>query len=442
MKHCRVCPVPEEYFMKLVTGQFNDAFLPIMDGVTNVVKNYAEWMMREHNASYVVTPDFPDYTDKEPYPVIRYPSIPIPFHKPYRQGLPSLDAVFMKRIKEIPFDLVHTHTPFSAGHLALYVARKREIPLVASFHSKYYDDLYAALKVEAAARYGVRRIVEFYESADYVWTVNGGTADTLREYGYRGDIDVIRNGTDFVPPANPKALRRQVDIELGLRDVYPVFLYVGQLTWQKNLRVILEALALLKRQGMAFRMLMVGGGYAEEELKGLTENLDLSDNVVFLGTILDRERLKRIYCRADLFVFPSVYDNASIALREAAAVGCPALLVRGSNTAEGIVDDDNGFLAENDPVDIAERISRATADRKSMAETGLRAQKTIYTCWDEIMKEVNGRYAEIVKTGLRRNKLILKLVSPARLKGVLVQRQRKKLRLLQKKVIDIVDKIT
>jgi glycosyltransferase involved in cell wall biosynthesis len=432
----------EEYFMKLVTGQFNDAFLPIMDGVTNVVKNYADWMMREHGASYVVTPDFPDYTDKEPYPVIRYPSVPIPFRKPYRQGLPSLDAVFMKRIKEIPFDIVHTHTPFSAGRLALYVARKREIPLVASFHSKYYDDLYAALKVEAAARYGVRRIVEFYESADYVWTVNNGTADTLREYGYRGDIDVIRNGTDFVPPANPKVLRRQVDIELGLRDVYPVFLYVGQLTWQKNLKVILEALALLKRQGNAFKMLFVGGGYAEEELKGLSENLGLSGNVVFLGTILDRERLRRIYCRADLFVFPSVYDNASIALREAAAVGCPALLVRGSNTAEGIVDNENGFLAENDPADIAERIARATADRKAMSETGLRAQKTVYTCWDDIMKEVNGRYGEIVKTGLRRNKLILKLVSPARLKGVLAQRQKKKLHLLQKKIINIVDKIT
>ena len=428
--------------MKLVTGQFNDAFLPIMDGVTNVVKNYAEWMMHEHGASYVITPDFPDYSDQEPYPVIRYPSIPIPFRKPYRQGLPSLDALFMKRIREVPFDLVHTHTPFSAGHLALYVARKREIPLVASFHSKYYDDLYAALKVEAAARYGVRRIVEFYESVDYVWTVNNGTADTLREYGYRGDIDVIRNGTDFVPPSNPKALRNQADIELDLRNAYPVFLYVGQLTWQKNLRILLEALAELKRRGNIFKMLIAGGGYASEELKVLAESLGLSGDVVFLGTILDRERLKRIYCRADLFVFPSVYDNASIALREAAAVGCPALLVKGSNTAEGIVDNENGFLAENDPVAIAERIAGATANRKAMTAIGARAQKTIYTGWDEIMKEVNDRYGEIVKTGLRRNKLILKLVSPTKLKGVLDQRKRKKLRLLQKKIIRIVNKIT
>lgn len=441
MVHCHVSPVPEVSLMKLVTGQFNDAFLPIMDGVTNVVKNYAEWMMREHGASYVITPDFPDYSDQEPYPVIRYPSIPIPFRKPYRQGLPSLDALFMKRIREIPFDIVHAHTPFSAGHLALYAARKREIPIVASFHSKYYDDLYAALKIEAAARYGVRRIVEFYESADYVWTVSNGAAETLREYGYHGNIDVIRNGTDFEPPLNPMELRNQVDVEFSLHGIYPILIYVGQLVWQKNLRVLMESLALFKKCKKPFKMLIVGGGYAEEELKVLTESLGLNQDVVFLGTITDRDKLKRIFCRADLLVFPSVYDTSSIVLREAAAVACPALLIKASNATEGVKDKENGYITQNDPAAIAACINDAISDREAMATVGKHAQKTIYTGWDEIMKEVNERYGEIVKTGLRRNKLILKLVSPTKLKGVLIQRQRKKLRLLQKKIIRIVDKI-
>lgn len=428
--------------MKLVTGQFNDAFLPIMDGVTNVVKNYAEWMMREHGSSYVITPDFPDYTDHEPYPVIRYPSIPIPFRKPYRQGLPSLDATFMKRIRAIPFDIVHTHTPFSAGHLALYVARKREIPLVASFHSKYYDDLYAALKVEAAARFGVRRIVEFYESADYVWTVSNGAEETLREYGFHGNIDVIRNGTDFEPPRNPKELRNQADVELNLRGIYPIFLYVGQLVWQKNLRVLMESLALLKKNEKSFKMLVVGGGYAEEELKMLTEGLGLNQDVIFLGTITDRDRLKRIFCRADLFVFPSIYDTSSIVLREAAAVACPALLIKGANATEGVNDKENGYLTQNDPTAIAACIIDAISNREAMTEIGKRAQQTIYTRWDEIMEEVNSRYGEIVKTGLRRNKLILKLVSPSNLKGVFAQqRKKKKQMLLQKKIAMIVKKI-
>jgi len=427
--------------MKMVTGQFNDAFMPIMDGVTNVVKNYAEWMQRKHGICYVVTPEFPDYSDREAYPVIRYPSIPLPFHEPYRQGLPSLDAGLFRQLREIPFDLVHTHTPFSAGRLAMYVARKREIPVVASFHSKYYDDLYAALKVEAAARYGVRRIVDFYESVDYVWTVNNGTADTLREYGFKGNIEVMRNGTDFKPPENRGELRKEADGELNLNGVFPVFLYVGQQVWQKNLRTLLESLAELKRRGVPFRMLMVGNGYAEEELKELAKTLGIGEDVMFLGSIRDRERLKRLYCRADLFLFPSVYDNASIALREAAAMACPALLIRGANTAEGIEDGKNGYLSEDDPASIAARLQAAAADRSAMEAAGRNAQQTIYTGWEDIMGEVNDRYRDIVKAGRHKNKLILKLVSPVRFKGVLNNREFRKYRIFRKKIIRIVNRL-
>ena len=428
----------------LVTGQFNDAFLPIMDGVTNVVKNYAEWMQKMHGRSYVVTPDFPDYVDREPYTVLRYPSVPIPFRSPYRQGMPSLDARLLHELPRIPFDLVHTHSPFSAGRLALYTARKRGIPIIASFHSKYYDDLYAALKVEAAARYGVRRIVDFYDSVDHVWTVNGGTADTLRAYGFKGHIEIVRNGTDFQPPEDRNALRAQADRELDLDGLFPVFLYVGQMVWQKNLRVLFEALARFKRMGRPFRMLMAGSGYAAEELRVLADTLGIGENVVFLGTVRDRDRLKRLYCRADLFFFPSVYDNASIALREAAACGCPALLVRGANTAEGVVDGENGYLAANDADDMAHKLVEITAHRLGMSQAGHRAMKTIYTGWEEIMQEVNGRYAEIARAGVARKRRILVPISPQRFKGILERRRHKtrsSYRLIHRRITRLVRRI-
>ena len=47
-----------------------------------------------------------------------------------------------KRLEEAPFELVHAHAPFLAGLAARRIAKKRNIPLVATFHSKYYDDVY------------------------------------------------------------------------------------------------------------------------------------------------------------------------------------------------------------------------------------------------------------------------------------------------------------
>lgn len=48
----------------LITGQFNDSFTPVMDGVTNVVKNYAYWLDKKYGESYVATPAYPGYIDR------------------------------------------------------------------------------------------------------------------------------------------------------------------------------------------------------------------------------------------------------------------------------------------------------------------------------------------------------------------------------------------
>lgn len=381
--------------MGLITGQFNEAFTPIMDGVTNVVRNYAYWLNKKNGVSYVVTPHFPNYTDNEEFEVLRYHSISVPSRPPYRTGVPLLDIQFMRRIRNIPFDIVHAHSPFSAGRIAMNIAHKRGIPVIASFHSKYYDDLLESLKLEGAARIGVSVIVDFYNSADFVWTVNNATAGTLREYGYKGCIEVVNNGTEFETAEDRKAEGRIVNERLNLKDDDRVFLYVGQLVWQKNLKTLIQALALLRDRGLDYKMLIAGMGYAGEDLKKMTEDLNLTDRVIFLGAVYDRSYMKSLFCRADLLLFPSIYDNASIVLQEAASQKCPALLVRGSNTAEGVIDGENGLLSDNSPEAIADKIDDAV-HHINLPEIGERAHDTLYKNWESIVDEVYGRYKEIV----------------------------------------------
>ena len=81
--------------------------------------------------------------------------------------------------------------------------------------------------------------------------------------------------------------------------------------------------------------------------------------MLFTGFVGDREEILSLYRRADLLVFPSVYDNAPMVVREAAAMGTPALLVRGSCSAEGVTHGDNGFLCEADPASIASSVTGA-----------------------------------------------------------------------------------
>jgi len=390
---------------KLVIGQFNDSFVPVMDGVTNVVKNYAYWLDKKYGECYVATPAYPGYVDREEFPVLRYYSIPLKKREPYRIGLELLDINFRRTIKSIPFDIVHAHCPFTSGAVALQIARRNNIPIIATFHSKFYDDFKQVLKIDAFAKFCTRLVMDFFDKVDQVWTVNKSTADTLREYGYKGDIEIVPNGTDFDMPENMESLVCQVEERLNLSSDDLVFLFVGQHIWQKNIKLIVDSLKLVSERNIQYRMFFVGDGYAKEDLEAYVRELGLDDRIAFLGKILDRDYLRSLFARADLFLFPSVYDNAPIVIREAAAVATPSLVIANTNTAEGIIDNVNGFLSENDAESYANRILSIISDKELLRKAGEKARDTIFRDWESIVDEVYRRYVEIIRIHKKLNKI-------------------------------------
>ncbi len=390
---------------KLVIGQFNDSFTPVMDGVTNVVKNYAYWLDKKYGECYVATPAYPGYVDREEFPVLRYYSIPIKKREPYRFGIELLDINFRSTIKNIPFDIVHAHCPFTSGAVAQQIARKANIPIIATFHSKFYDDFKQVLKIDAFAKICTRIVMDFFNRVDQVWTVSKGAADTLREYGYKGSIEVIPNGCDFHIPDNMESLIEQTEEKLKIQKDDLVFLFVGQHIWQKNIKLLVEALNKVAFNGIGYRMFFVGDGYAKDELEAYVKDLGLDNQIVFLGKILDRDYLRSLFARADLFLFPSIYDNAPIVVQEAAAVGTPSLVITGCNAAEEIRDNKNGFLSENDTKSYADRIIQIIHDRELLKIAGENARKTIYRGWENIIDEVYRRYIEIIKSYNREHRI-------------------------------------
>ena len=380
--------------MAFLTGQFCDSFMPIADGVTNVVKNYAFWLQKKYGTCYVITPDFPGYEDNEIFGVLRYYSVPVPTRKPYRSGFPFLDVGFHKRLKSIDFELVHAHSPFRTGKMALKLARLKGIPIVASFHSKYYDDFKDALKSDAVAKMLTKLVVEFYNNVDYVWTVNKSTVDTLREYGFKGNVEVVENGIDFMDLSNYD--KNPLCTENGNADGLFRMLYVGQHVWHKNLKLLVNSLKIFKDSGKRFLMTMVGEGNAMGDLQQMVCNLGMKDNFIFTGRINDREKLKAIYSNTDLLLFPSVYDTFSLVVREAASVGCPSIVIENSNAAENVVDGFNGFLAKNDEKAFAQVIISSVEDRAKLKIVGHNAFNTLFQCWESVIDEVSERYLEII----------------------------------------------
>lgn len=375
-------------------GLFNDSFPPIMDGVALTVANYAHWLYRKNQPVCVIAPKTPDYVLEEPYPVHRYNSLPLIIRKPYRIGMPNIDISFQDTLDRIPFGLVHAHCPFTSGHVALRIAKEKGIPLVATFHSKYRDDFENTFLNKKVADIMVKEVIKFYEKADQVWVPQAAVAETLREYGYKGHYEVVDNGNDF-SGLSSKPTREEARNFLRIGTDETVFIFVGQHIWEKNTKMIIEALTRIK--DLPYKMFFVGTGYAADEMKSMVEENGIAHKVTFTGVVSDRELLQKYYAAADLMVFPSVYDNAPLVVREAAALGTPAILTKNSTAAEIIAENTNGFLTENNSIALANKLKDLSKDRVYLHKIGINASQTIARSWENVVDEVLDRYKSIIK---------------------------------------------
>ena len=390
----------------MIIGEFSESYPPHIDGVGMVVRAYAEEFQKAGHTCYYIAPKskIKRYANwQETFPVMQYASIGIP-KEAYSVGMPALDYTFRRKIRHIPFDVVHAHTPFLSGQESIRIAKKRNIPLVATLHSKYYDDFLAKTHSKLFAKFAVRIVVRFFNKCDEVWTVNETTAETLRGYGYKGEIVVMENGTDLWYPTQED--KKAAEERFGLGEG-TVFLFVGQQNFKKNTKSIIEAAALYHKTHADFKLVFVGQGPDADKMKALVKELGLQDHTVFTGHIADRDTIKGLYARADLFLFPSLYDTAGLVVREAAAAGTPSLLIEGSNAAEGITDGDNGFLCKNTPEDICACMERALP---TATQVGERARETIPIPWSVLSHNALERYSRLIErkkaenSGKRRKK--------------------------------------
>jgi len=383
----------------------SDTFLPIVDGVGRVVYQYASHLAREGHECYVITP-FQDagYRGQYPFEIVDFLSVKVPSAPQYGTGIAPLDLHYMERISRLELDLVHVHAPGFAGVEGIRLADRLNIPLIGTFHSKYYDDFLRITHSDVLASLGSRSVADFYARCDEVWTVSEDAAETLHSYGYNRPIAIVQNGSEMRAPDPAFLQAAKTAYPLGNR---PILLYVGQIDFKKNLPRIVEAVALMKEHGHSLQLIFAGQGRDRQKLETMCNTAGLK-NVVFTGHILDRDILDGLYMAASLFMFPSLYDTAGLVVREAAAMGTPSVVVKGTAPAEVIRDGENGLICEDSPESLCRAIEHYLfkmdpVDRASMKE---QARKTIPHPWEMVMREVEKRYQAASARQRRRKKRV------------------------------------
>jgi len=372
----------------------NDSFPPLIDGVANTVLNYASQIQHSGLQSMVVTPANPDADDQQfSYPVVRYPSIVTQKFEGYPAGVPFSPEV-ARNVTDRNIALLHTHCPVMSTFMARQLRQITNAPIVFTYHTKFDVDIEHIVKSNPIQLAAKKVLVSNISACDEVWAVSHGAGENLRSLGYEGDYIVMPNGVDM--PCE-RATEEQIQTATKGYDLpqdVPVYLFVGRMMWYKGLRIIVDALARLKIENRDFRMVFIGDGDDREQIEAYSSDCGIRSKCIFTGAIRDREQLRGWYSRAGLFLFPSSYDTNGLVVREAAACSLASVLIKGSCASEGVTDNRNGFLIEENAESMAHCLTGMT--KEIMLAAGNAASKELYISWETAVKAAIDRYQIVI----------------------------------------------
>jgi len=189
-------------------------------------------------------------------------------------------------------------------------------------------------------------------------------------------MEVVYNGydVDFYRRASLDGERREARRrELGLENGIAAFAIVARLVLVKNHAMLLRAAGALKAEGHDFRLLLAGDGAERSALEEQVRQLDLQQQVSFLGT---RSDASEIMGAVDVTLLTSHTESLSNSIIESLLTGRPVLVTDVGGNPELIRDGENGFLVpDDDHQALAERMKRFILDPSLAGKMGRRARE-------------------------------------------------------------------
>ncbi len=371
-----------------------DAYFPVFDGVVNVLDNYARAMCGEMNV-LVLVPTFAGRVHLRDYPAVGVTSL-YSRRLSYQVALPAFDRSCRRLLRSLRIDLIHCHSPFFLGRYVLRLHKRRNIPMITTFHSQYRRDFEKYVGKGRLNRFLLKFIMKVFNESDEVWTMHPVVGEVLRSYGYAGPIRYLPNATAVSAPRDYAAERTAAREKFSLRQEELLFVFVGRLVVQKNILFIAEVLGELKRRGLRFRMMYVGEGPDRGKLLRKLKEENVEQDVVFAGHVGEEASLCEIYAAADLLLFPSFYDTFGLVKLEAASRRTPTVLAEGSCAAAGVTHGENGFVLPVEKGAFADGVMEAVRDRARLEAVGENAFRDLFIGWGDVMETAKTYYGELI----------------------------------------------
>ena len=349
---------------------FTESFHPVVNGVTRSIDTLVADLNESGHETIVYAPRARGYVDSDSG-VRRFPSYYVKRAPEYPLAIPFSPRLFREFARE-GFDVVHTQTPFALGLSGLFLARRNRIPLVAHLHTLYVEYCHYVPFVPLGLMRWITRkfLVWFYCQAQVVIVPSPSVEGLLRSYGMGRPVAVVPTGVRLTGPGDRLAARRH----LGISADEPVVLYTGRIAPEKNIFLLIDSFARVRRSIPAARLLLVGDGPGRSAAEAQVRELGQEDAVTFTG-FRPHDEVILACSAADVFCFPSSTDTQALSVLEAMACAVPPVVARAYGPADLVEDGISGRVVTPVADDFAAAIVSILSDpgeRRRLSEGALR----------------------------------------------------------------------
>lgn len=393
-------PTPKR--VALFTGAYNH----IADGVSLTLNRLVDYLERHGAEVLVFAPSVENPPVKHAGKLVPVPSIAAPGRPEYRVSL-GLTPAGRRKLAAFRPTLFHIATPDLLGNQALRLARKWNVPVVASYHTHFssYLKYYGFEELEGFLWKYLRR---FYRQCKHIYVPSHSMAAVLRAHEIQRGLRLWERGVNttlFNPSRRSSAWRHTLAVD----DQEVLITFVGRLVWEKGLGIFADVVKGLKERGIPHRSMVVGDGPARAEL---SERLA---DTIFTG-YLGGEALARAYASSDIFLFPSDTETFGNVTLEAMASGLPAVCADATGSNGLIEHGISGYLAApGSKSAFLDAVTRLALDPLLRRQVGARALARARTYeWDSVLSRIDAYYDEILRPETIGDKNGVGVSNPAR----------------------------
>ncbi len=360
-----------------------------MDGPARALNRLVAFLERQNIAVMVVAPTAKEAAFEHNGTLVSAISVPIPMRSEYRLGLGITPGVRAK-LKAFAPTIFHVASPDPLGSSAIRLAKRWNIPVVASFHTRFdtYGRYYGIGLLEKPLN---KYLHHFYSLCDQVYAPSESMIEELQKENIKSDLRIWSRGVDcnrFNSDRRDLEWRRSI----GFADDDVVISFTGRVVLEKGLDFFVEVIRALEQQGLDHKVLIVGEG---PERARMQKRLPKAH---FTGHLSD-EPLARAYASADIFFNPSISETFGNVTLEAMASGVPCVCAEATGSRSLVLHGKTGFMASfGDHDAFTQHLGALIQSPERRAAFGQAAVNAAHTFdWDAILGGLVDNYRDAIR---------------------------------------------